>query len=226
MKTRPASHPSLQKEFERPVQEVTALFPELQMPLSILQLFRANRMGAAVKPWFLPVFLGLCLVLGRPPGLQALSLDKTYTTRYADIFYAKAQELHSFTRNIGSGIRFLTESPERNPLLARNRVDRIVDLVARLLDMRPEGLHFKIELYRTQGELDRIYHGHGMMGSAPPAFYVHATRTIAVEFETVTDRILAHEIAHAVICFYFGTPPPARTQEVLAQYVDKHLGDE
>jgi len=196
------------------------------MQPTILKHPKANKTSAAVNPWFLRIFLGLCLMLTAPPDLHALSLGKTYLTRYADIFYANEQDLHTFTRNIGSGIRFLTESPEKDPLLARNRVDRIVDLVGRLLDMRPPSLHFRIELYRTQGELDGIYHGHGMMGSAPPAFYSHTTRTITVALDTITDRILAHEIAHAVICFYFGTPPPARTQEVLAQYVDKHLDEE
>ena len=197
------------------------------MPLTILKHLRANKTSAAVRPLLLPLFLGICLMLMHSHDLQAATLlGKTYLTRYADISFEDEKDLHTFTRNIGSGIHFLTESPEKNPLLARNRVDRIVDLVCNLLDMHPSDLHFRIQLYKTQGELDRIYHGHGMMGSAPPAFYSYTARTITVELTTVTDGILAHEIAHAVICFYFGAPPPARTQEVLAQYVDKHLGDE
>ena len=70
------------------------------------------------------------------------------------------------------------------------------------------------------------YRGTGGLGAAPVAFYYHGARNISVAIDNITDRILAHEIAHAVICIYFGAPPPARMQEVLAQYVDKHLWDE
>jgi hypothetical protein len=32
-------------------------------------------------------------------------------------------------------------------------------------------------------------------------------------------------MAHAVINFYFKVPPPAKMQEILAQYVDLHVWD-
>jgi hypothetical protein len=172
------------------------------------------------------VSLGLALLLFRPPVLSAQTGVKTYQTTYALVQYQNDKDLFTFTRNIGSGLSFLRENPEKNPLLAKNRVDRIVDMVSGLLDMHPPNLHFSIQLFRTQAELDTAWRNQGMMGSAPMAFYAHATRSIAVSLDNITDRILAHEIAHAIICHYFGTPPPMRMQEVLAQYVDKHLGEE
>jgi hypothetical protein len=65
-----------------------------------------------------------------------------------------------------------------------------------------------------------------MLGAVPVAFYSHGSRTIVISIDDITDRILAHEIAHAVICAYFLPPPPVRMQEILAQYVDKHLWDD
>ncbi len=169
--------------------------------------------------------LGLALLLAFPTALFAQT-GGVYHTSYADIRYASDKDLFAFTRNIGSGLSFLSESPEKNPLLARTRVDRIVDMVENLLDMRPPGLRFSIEIYHSKSDLDSAYHELGMMGSAPVAFYSHATRNISLSLNDITDRVLAHEIAHAVICRYFGTPPPMRMQEVLAHYVDQHLGDE
>jgi len=169
--------------------------------------------------------LGVLLLFTLPSALFA-ETGKVYQTSYAELRYANDRDLFTFTRNIGSGMSFLSENPEKNPLLAKSRVDRIVDMVERLLDMRPPGLRFSIRIFRSQAELDRAYHGLGLMGNAPAAFYSHTTLSIAVSLENITDRILAHEIAHAVICRYFGTPPPMRMQEVLAQYVDRHLGEE
>ena len=62
-------------------------------------------------------------------------------------------------------------------------------------------------------------------GSTPLAFYSHKTKTIHVDVSSITDGVLAHEMAHGVINFYFKTPPPAKMQKILAQYVDLHLWD-
>lgn len=151
--------------------------------------------------------------------------NQTYKTQYVTISYADEKDLHTFTRNIATGLSFLRESPESNPLLAKTRIDKIVEAVCAILDMHPLNLNFGIVLYKTQAEVTGAFRGMGGRGSAPVAFYSHGTRSISVSIGNITDRILAHEIAHAVICIYFGVPPPSRMQEVLAQYVDRHLWD-
>lgn len=169
--------------------------------------------------------LGFFLLATPPPALLAQEGVKTYKTQYANISFTDETDLHSFTRNIGTGLSFLLENPDKNPLLAKNRVDKIVETVCKILDMHPMNLRFGITLYKTEAELAAAYRAMGMFGPAPVAFYSHSTRSIAVIIEKITDRIIAHEIAHAVLSVYFGAPPPARMQEVLAQYVDKHLWD-
>jgi len=169
--------------------------------------------------------VALILPLFLPPALPAQESSKTYQTRYAVISYAEEKDLHTFTRNTGSGLSFLWESLERNPLLAKTQVDKIVETICSLLDMHPPNLRFGITLYRTQAEVTTAYKAQGMTGAAPIAFYSHGARNIAVAIDTITDGILAHEIAHAVISAYFVVPPPARMQEILAQYMDKHFRD-
>ncbi len=105
-------------------------------------------------------------------------------------------------------------------------MDLLVDRVSRLLDMYPSDLHFKIYVHKTQKEIGNSY-THlstlGAYGRIPVAFYSHRNKAVYVSLENISAGILAHEIAHAVINFYFPEPPPERMQEILAQYVDKHL---
>jgi hypothetical protein len=181
----------------------------------------------------------LCLVffaaLLLPATLPAQEMQKTYQTQYATVAYVDEKDLHTFTRNTGSGLSLFRESPERNPLLAKSQIDKMVETICTLLDMYPANFRFGITLYRTQAEVTmaffkatagaNAYKAQSAAGSAPIAFYAHGTRTIAVAIDNVTDGILAHEIAHAIVSAYFPTPPPGRTQEILAQYMDKHFRD-
>jgi hypothetical protein len=178
--------------------------------------------------------IALFLIIFMPSAVLSQESDKTYQTKYVAISYADEKDLQTFTRNIGSGgLSFLRESPEKNPLLAKTRVDKIVETICSLLDMHPPNLRFGIALYRTQSEVTTAYYrasgsanaykAQGAAGAAPIAFYSHGPRTIAVAIDNISDNILAHEIAHAIISAYFVTPPPARMQEILAQYMDKHF---
>lgn len=170
------------------------------------------------------IVIALFLSLFLPSTLSAQESSKTYETRYAAISYSEIKDLHTFTRNIGSGMSSLWENP-KNPLLAKKQVDKIVDVICSLLDMYPPNFHFGITLYRSQAEVTAAYRKAHGSGTAPIAFYVHRTRNIAVAIDSITDNILAHEIAHAIICAYFGVPPPARMQEILAQYSDKNFSN-
>ena len=58
------------------------------------------------------------------------------------------------------------------------------------------------------------------------ASYSHSQKTITVYADKVTDGIFAHEVGHAVVCCYFITPPPPKMQEILTQYVDRHLWED
>ena len=168
------------------------------------------------------VLVGLFLL---PSQVDSGNWNKAYRTRYATIYYEDQEDLSSFARQIGSGLNYLLENPKKDPLLAAKRVDRLVNDVMKILDMRPAVLRFSIDIYRTRTEIDRAYARLISNRQPPAAYYDHASRTIAVSLDSVTDQILAHEIAHAVICSYFTILPPVKTQEILAQYVDRHLGE-
>ena len=148
---------------------------------------------------------------------------KTYGTQYATIYYSDDADIVKFTRNIGSGLQLFSDGQDKNPLLAKNRVDRIVERVKQILDMHPPNLHFKIYIYPAYKELELKYLSMGNFGKSPIAFYSHKNKAVYVSLSDITDGVLAHEIAHVVINFFFEVPQPARMQEILAQYVDRHL---
>lgn len=95
--------------------------------------------------------------------------------------------------------------------------------------MYPTDLHFHIYLYPDHKGIEKIYLKMGIFNifeKIPIAFYSHKNRAVYVSIDEITAGVLAHEVAHAIINSYFPTPPPARMQEILAQYVDKHLWEE
>ena len=131
---------------------------------------------------------------------------KTLKTRFTSIRYTEDSQISAFFWRI-SGRRL---DPVESRGLASNRVDELVERVEALLEMYPSGLKFEILLVPRHVD-------------GPHSTYSHKTGRVTAYLDRLTDGVLAHEIAHAVICAYFVTPPPEKTQEVLAQYVDKHL---
>ena len=135
--------------------------------------------------------------------------DKILETKFATIHYNEDEEItHFFWRLSGKRVS-LTGNTE----LIRNRLDELVERVERLLEMYPAPFRFELRLK-----------AHYVSGSI--AEYSHHTRSITVALDRLTDGVLAHDMAHAVINAYFPVPPPEKAQEILAQYVDKHLYEE
>jgi len=127
-------------------------------------------------------------------------------TRYTSLHYGEDKVLSDFAWRI-SGQRL---NPHADGSVIGNAVDRIAERVQALLDMFPDQFRVDIFIHPAYEE------GH-------TASYSHPQKEIRVYADRVTDGILAHEIAHAVINAYFTVSPPEKVQEILAQYVDQHL---
>ncbi len=145
------------------------------------------------------------LLLCHPAQVRA-DAEKTLQTRFATIHYSDDREISDFLWRITGKRLALTDSAE----LVKNRVDELVERVETLLEMYPSPFQFSIQL-----------EAHTLQD--PVALFYHRTRTITLAIDRVTDGVLAHEMAHAVINAYFPVPPPEKAQEILAQYVDKNL---
>lgn len=86
-----------------------------------------------------------------------------------------------------------------------------------------------------QAELTvRVYHDYKTikedlrraLHSDAPAYYNHRKKTLYISSKNINEFILAHELAHVVLCNYFLIEPPAQAQEILAIYCDSHLKDQ
>lgn len=147
---------------------------------------------------------------------------KKLKTRYATVYYATDADFYGFALKIGSLGKFGRSFYNAHDV-TRERIDKIVERVESLLNMRPKNLSFNIYIYATREQLQRAFRAIGITDAQPLAFYSHRARAIYISIEDLREGVLAHETAHAVLCFYFAAPPPVNIQEFLAQYVDRHL---
>ena len=140
------------------------------------------------------------------PAEVRADAENTLQTRFATIHYSDDREISAFLWRITGKRLTLTDSTK----LVKDRVDELVERVETLLEMYPASFQFSIR-----------FEAHTL--EDPAALYSHRTRTITLAIDRVTDGVLAHEMAHAIINAYFPVPPPEKAQEILAQYVDKNL---
>jgi len=172
--------------------------------------------GAALAAVLAVLFAVFAFVV---PGLAG---EAGLETRYARVVFNDEADLYEFGRSLGGpGSMASRENPNLHAHV-KESVDRIVFRVKVLLDMHPE-LRFTVLIHPTDRALREAYKGLGAMGDPPVAFYSHRSRTIHVGLRDAAPGVFAHEVAHAVINSYFTVPPPAQMQEILAQYVDRHL---
>lgn len=164
------------------------------------------------------------LFLLSPPHVFAQEQWNILESHCCTIQYTDDELLRNFTLRIG-GFKFTSKGLDDNPANVKTRVDEIMNKVQSILDMYPMDMHIAIQLYPDHVNLGQTFRQFSATGNVPIAFYANATKSIYVDVSSVTAGVLGHEIAHAVINFYFDTPPPAKMQEILAQYVDLHLWD-
>lgn len=107
------------------------------------------------------------------------------------------------------------------------KIDILFQKVEKILDMYPRRIHLKVMIYKNQSLLDRAYAE--IFGSMNErrfvSFYVHKYTTIYITERVISEKVLAHEMGHAVVDHYFLILPPEKIKELLSQYVEIHLED-
>ena len=133
--------------------------------------------------------------------------EKTFKTKYTTIYYNEDKDLSDFLWKLGGARIDFTGDRE----MASNRVDKVIERVETILDMRPKDLNINIYLARGELKYNEV------------AYYQYKTSALYISVDKVTDGVFAHEITHAIINSYFTMPTPSKIQEILGQYVDKYL---
>ncbi|MBN1871787.1 MAG: hypothetical protein JW800_04350 [Candidatus Omnitrophica bacterium] len=146
------------------------------------------------------------ILFSQTPLAFSQEIHSPFKTDYTVIYYTQCDELNDFLWKIGN----IAPSCGSDVCLVKTRVDRIVERVEDILGIYPE--NFKVDIYLKTGYKE-----------GEIALYSETTRTITIFVERVTDGVLAHEMAHALIHAYFKTSPSRNVQEILCQYVDAYL---
>jgi hypothetical protein len=185
-----------------------------------------------------------CLVSGLsvPALTPPAQAQQVFQTRSATIYYEDPASLREMEHRLRFSQAkkfiqsyFYTQDPVQaalSPGLAA-KIDGLLVKVSLILNrwpQKPQGL--KIVLLKD-GKQVRQQHlvrqpfqndgpswfGYGRL----EAFYEPHTRTIFLSLEDLHAGILAHELAHFVLCECFAVPPPASVQEGWARYVESSL---
>ena len=144
-----------------------------------------------------------------PSEINLKKLEARLRSRY---FSVSSTEKDLFT-NPGYSIE--------NRIIAR--LESILLRVEQILAMHPNHMEITIKIFATHQELnDEYYRQFGTTGDYR-SFYIHALGTIYSSMQDISDSVISHEMAHAVVDNYFRVMPPEKTAELLATYVDSHL---
>lgn len=103
------------------------------------------------------------------------------------------------------------------------RLQFLLMRVQDILGMKPLIPFIDLKIFHTREELRERCRQLTMGAADHKAFYVHALSTIFSSEKDIVDSIIAHEMAHATMDYYFMAPPPTQVAELLAHHVDEHL---
>ena len=154
-------------------------------------------------------------------------------TKYLKLRFKSDRDLIEFNRKIefggesGGFFSFRSQNKQGKDLNDEiiRKVDRLVEKVQIILDMRKPFRKVNVNLYPDAGALHQAYFKLYRARKQPRAWYTFERNTIYMNVQDVFAGMLAHEVAHAVVDHYLTVRPPRATAEILARYVDQHLNE-
>jgi hypothetical protein len=186
---------------------------------------------------FLLLGLGVLPLFFRPPSAWA---QQAFQTQRTIIVYENPVDLLKMNRLLR--FRQVENFPQKyfstpnppsaalSPELAA-KVEGLLLKVCLILNRWPRGpQRLRIVLLKDGREVRQHYlalqpsSNPPLFGYSPlEAFYEPRTRTIYSSLTDLDEGILAHEMAHFVLCTTFAIPPSSEIQEKWAQYVEARL---
>jgi hypothetical protein len=190
------------------------------------------------------VFLG-CLILGligptlSSPAAQA---QQAFQTQWAAIYYEDPASLREMERRLHfsqapkfSQSYFYAQDPFQaalSPGLAA-KIDGLLAKVCLILRKRPQkGQELRIVILKDGKQVQQLHSAFHPAQTTGPSwfgygrlegFYESRSRTIFLSLDDLHEGILAHEMAHFVLCEAYTVPPPESVQEDWARHVESSL---
>lgn len=157
----------------------------------------------------------------RRAGLAAKSkYFSIYVDSRADI-YSILQKLNY--QQFSMNPNFMASKNNDVKTILADTLDSIFLEVSDILDSHIYTFSGELKIVFTKDDIGEIYKFYFNKDFHERSFYIYEKNTVYISYSDMTLGMLAHEVAHAVISYYFGVPPPMKIQEVLAGYVEYHL---
>lgn len=176
------------------------------------------------------IFLSLLLLTLIPHDghLQTLEARKQVSTGYSRIFYEDEETLRKFNRKIKYGsVNYLHAGSALYDLSVEDQVSRkidlIIDKVKSILDMKPKNFKVDIHILKSIDKVRISYKRKYGREVEFIAFYSPIERAVYISAEEAKLKVLAHELAHAVIDQFFDVVPPEKIHELLAHHVEEQF---
>jgi hypothetical protein len=159
---------------------------------------------------------------------SSVSFAYELKSRYTTIIYTGDDQIRRFNKEISLGslsylLRNKTSVTAEDEV--KNKMDVLIERVETILEMYPKELKFNIALLSSDNEVQDVFRKKYGGTVDYIAFYSRRDKTIYASIKDIELGVLAHEIAHVIIDFYYGMSTPTKIHEVLAQYVENHLKD-
>ena len=169
------------------------------------------------------LFTGLFFIMS-----ASLAFGYELKTRYATVIYENEGYLRQFNKEVSLGsLSYLTRN--KTSITAddeiKNKLDAVVERIETILDMFPRELKFKVVLLPSDADVQRVYRTKYGKTVDFIAFYSPRDKTVFFSVDDISLDVLAHELTHVILDYYFGVSPPEKIHEVLAQFVEAHLKD-
>lgn len=152
---------------------------------------------------------------------------ETFETKYAVVTYYDIDDLRDFDDELYMGRlkRQISVKGETLQDEVAAKLDFITTKVMKVLDMYPKPLKYSIEILPGERAVKKAFRQIYNVDVDYIAFYSPRLNRIYFSDNNGRLRVVAHEIAHAVVEHYFQVSPPQRIHEVMAQYAEKHISD-
>ena len=190
------------------------------------------------------VFLG-CLILGliAPTVFSAVAqAQQVFQTQWAAIYYEDPASLREMERRLDfsqaqkfSQSYSYTQDPSQAALSPRlaAKIDGLLAKVCLILRKRPlKHQDLRIVILKDGKQVQQRHLAFQPVQTAGPGwfgygrlegFYEPRSHTIFLSLDDLHEGILAHEMAHFVLCEAYAVPPPASLQEDWARHVESSL---
>lgn len=167
-------------------------------------------------------------------GLICLLLADTavaaYRSRYINrLIYNSVEDLHEFNDNLTLTRQLSAMAHQKSPATIEEEVlaklDIVIEKVEVVLDMFPNNLAITVRILADRAAVSGVYRQKYNRKVDYVAYYSLSENTIYFSAYDTSIRVVAHEIAHAIVDHFFEVRPPYNMHELMAQFAEKHVTD-